>query len=1044
MAAADERDILAVAEAIADETPVNWEATPPTDPRLAGLRAIASVAAAFRDAAQHAEQDASTESNEPILFTWGHLQVRERIGGGSFGDVYRAWDPLLERDVALKLWRSDEGPVGSGGKRFLHEARLLARVRHPNVLNVHGVEHHDGRAGLWTDLIEGESLEERLAGGGVLGAEEAALVGVDLCRALAAVHEAGLIHGDIKAANVLRERGGRIVLADFGAGMAVASRIRDGACGTPLAMAPEVLRGAAPTRSSDLYSLGVLLYRLVSGRYPLEPETLGQLLEDHHAGARVPLADRRPDLPLAFTEAVERAIAPDPEDRFRSAGEMERALARALPENGHDTPSASSWWPWRWLAMGAGAAVLGAVAYLAVVSQRPSLSPGRVKALAVLPFRATGGVDPDYLGPGLAETLAERLRSLPGLSVSPDRTVARLAGATADVQAAGQALGVAALVIGSVETRERHARLTLELVHARDGSTLWRTLVTGDASGMTAIGDEATKRLARALRRELPAAAGDSASGRAVRHEAHHAWLAGRRYTAIRTGEALERAIVAFERSIHHDPDFAPAHAGLARAWGLMATVEPPREPPPQAWARARHAALRALVLDPGLASAHAALADIAFRCDWEWAVAEREFLRAIELEPASAEILASYAELLSVTGRHEEAIVAARRALAQESDSAPVRVSAGSVFLEAGRFDEAVAELQAATGLEPSYAAAYNVLGAVYEEKGRYAEAVGQWQNGLTLSGTGLEDVADLGRVFDSSGMTGVWHWRLARLEAQSRRGYTSPALIARAHAALGHRSEALAWLARAVEERDERFLRVKEEPAFDDIRLEPAFAALRERLTLDAAVPAVAASSPDSVSTASARPPTIEAALYRNRDGRSESLANGSTVHPGDRLFLAITCAEPVHLYVFNEDRNGSLFVLFPLPELELANPLPARQRHRLPGQRDGIGQDWVVTSAGGRETILVVAARRPLPELEREILQLRAADAGRPVQRIERPMPDVVALRGVGGLAASTPPASSRPGSRLTQLAASLAERALRGEAWLREFVLESSML
>jgi serine/threonine-protein kinase len=1043
MAAADEGEVLAVAEAVADQTPVDWEETPLTDPRLAGLRGIAAVAAAFRDAAQHAEREGQPEIRESMLFTWGHLQVRERIGGGSFGDVYRAWDPVLERDVALKLWRSNDGPAGSGGKRFLHEARLLARVRHSNVLTVHGVEHHDGRAGLWTDLIDGESLEERLAGGGPLGAEEAALVGVDLCRALSAVHEAGLIHGDIKAANVLRERGGRIVLADFGAGTAAASNMRSGACGTPLAMAPEVLRGGAPTPSSDLYSLGVLLYRLVSGRHPFEPETLGQLLEEHHKGSRVPLADRRPDLPLAFTEAVERALEPAPVDRFRSAGEMERALARALPENGYGARPTSSWWPWRWLAAGAGVAAVAAVAYLAVVSHRPSLAPGRVRALAVMPFHATGGVDAEYLGPGLAETVAERLRSVPGLSVSPNRSVERLASGTVDVQAAGDVLGVAALVVGTVETEDQRTRLTLELVHARDGSTVWRTVIDGEAAELAAIGDEAARRLARALRLELPrAAATDSAARPAQRPEARHAWLAGQRFVAVRTGEALERAIVAFERSIHLDPDFAAAHAGLARAWGLMATVEPPREPPPQAWARARHAALRALVLDPGLAAAHASLAEIAFRCDWEWAAAEREFLRAIELEPYSAESWASYAELLSVAGRHEEALAASRQALARESDSAPVRVSAGAVLLEAGRFDQALAELQAATRVEPSYAAAYTALGAVYEEKGMYAEAVGQWQNGLTLSGADAEEVADLGRVFASSGMTGVWHWRLARLEARSRRSYASPALIARAHAALGHRSQAMAWLARAVEERDERFLRVKEEPAFDDLRLDPAFAALRDRLMLDAAAPAVAAASAPATNAPN-RPPSIEAALYRNREGRSESLANGSTVHPGDRLFLAVTCAEPVHLYVLNEDRNGSLFVLFPLPDLELSNPLPGRQRHRLPGQRAGVGQDWVVTSAGGRETILVVAARRPLPELEREIEQLRAADAGRPVQRIERPMPEVVALRGVGGLAASTPPAASRPGSRLTRLASSLAERASRGEAWLREFVLESSM-
>ena len=245
-----------------------------------------------------------------VLFTWGHLQVLQKLGEGSFGEVYRAFDPVLERDVALKLRRAEQ-PEGVVGRRaILDEARRLARVRHPNVLTVHGADVHDGRVGLWTDLISGQTLEERLRQDGPLGAHEAALICIELCDALAAVHAQGLTHGDVKAANIMRERGGRVVLMDFGAVTEVPRCGSGGGAtlGTPLVMAPEVLRGETPGTTADLYSLGVLLYRLVSGRYPVEAESVQELCEKHARGESVPLADRRPDLPTAFLEVVDRAL----------------------------------------------------------------------------------------------------------------------------------------------------------------------------------------------------------------------------------------------------------------------------------------------------------------------------------------------------------------------------------------------------------------------------------------------------------------------------------------------------------------------------------------------------------------------------------------------------------------------------------------------------------------------------------------------------------------------------------------------------------------
>ncbi|MGV8041319.1 MAG: serine/threonine-protein kinase [Thermoanaerobaculaceae bacterium] len=335
--------LLDLAGRVADGTPVDWPASTPSpelDETLRNLQALEAVATAFR--ACRSDEDAAVAGSEPSvpgekrpapLFVWGHLEVLEKLGEGSFGEVYRARDPVLDREVALKLRRAASSEGLAAQAAFLDEARRLARVRHPNVLTVYGADVHDGRAGLWADLIEGQTLEERLAQEGPLGAHEAALAGIELCDALAAVHAQGLTHGDLKAANVMRERGGRLVLMDFGSVTEVPRCGGVGATmGTPLVMAPEALRGETPGVTADLYALGVLLYRLVSGRYPVEAESLAELCGKHARAESVPLSDRRSDLPTAFLEVVERALAPSPEGRYPSAGAMRQGLGASLKQ----------------------------------------------------------------------------------------------------------------------------------------------------------------------------------------------------------------------------------------------------------------------------------------------------------------------------------------------------------------------------------------------------------------------------------------------------------------------------------------------------------------------------------------------------------------------------------------------------------------------------------------------------------------------------------------------------------------------------------------
>ncbi len=413
----DNGPLLEVAKAVCDGSHVDWDkesaANEQLRRKLDRLRVLEAVAAAHRAPDITDEAKASTDpgvigialsaastqpapspSSAQLPAQWGPLRIVEKLGQGGFGEVYRAYDPTLQREVALKLRRPDKQGAGHGSGRFVDEARRLARVRHPNVLVVHGADMHEGRVGLWTDLLEGKTLEQCLLEQGPFGAHEAALVGIDLCRALAAVHAAGLIHRDVKTSNVMREKGGRIVLMDFGSVSEIAEA--DGAgdngkiSGTPLAMAPEVLlRGEAPRPSADIYALGVLLYRLVSGRFPIEAANLSELRDKLSRGDSVALRDARPDLPTAFVQAVETALDVDPQRRFASAGAMERAMVAAIgsPASLREpslVPHPLWKRPWIW-ASGVATAVLTAflLAHL----------PGGTYSVEMSLFRQAGGAD---------------------------------------------------------------------------------------------------------------------------------------------------------------------------------------------------------------------------------------------------------------------------------------------------------------------------------------------------------------------------------------------------------------------------------------------------------------------------------------------------------------------------------------------------------------------------------------------------------------------------------------------------------------------------
>jgi eukaryotic-like serine/threonine-protein kinase len=340
------QDLLdSVAKAVSDGSAVNWDEAdseandPQTRAMLRHLRVVAEIADLHRKTAgdERSNPNLSFTADAPphvpvnVSDTWAHLTLREIIGRGAYGTVYRAWDPQLDRDVALKL--IPEAADRHYAALVIEEARLMARVHHPNVVTVYGATRADGCVGLWMELIEGQTLEQILQDRGRFSAREAALIGCDVCEALAAVHSAGLLHRDVKAHNVMRDRNGRIVLMDFGAGREKTlpgETPVSGLAGTPLYMAPELFSGGPATVRSDVYSTGVLLYRLVTGRVPISARSLEEVRQAHLTGDVRRLRDERSDLPSAFVQIIERALSPEPARRFESAGAFEMALTGLL------------------------------------------------------------------------------------------------------------------------------------------------------------------------------------------------------------------------------------------------------------------------------------------------------------------------------------------------------------------------------------------------------------------------------------------------------------------------------------------------------------------------------------------------------------------------------------------------------------------------------------------------------------------------------------------------------------------------------------------
>ncbi len=748
--------------------------------------------------------------------TISRYRVLERLGAGGMGEVYRAHDERLARDVALKMLR----PATAGGRvdrdRIRAEARTLSQLNHPGISTVYDVESSDGLEFLVLELVEGETLDQVLRRGPL---PEAVIrdYGAQVASALAAAHDRGIVHRDLKPANIMISPSGRVKLLDFGlaqhCGTTAAAETTDGTdsnllVGTLAYMSPEQMLGSSLDGRSDLYSLGVVLYEMATGRRPFETELATALIND--TLNTVPRAPRHgaPALSDDLSRLILTLLAKDPGQRPESAA----AAASALRGDAGSVlaPGASS---------PAGAARVERT----------------INSLAVLPLaNLSGDTEQEFFADGMTEELILNLAKLRALRVVSRTSVMQFKGGRAAVPEIARALGVDAIVEGSVIRAGDRVRITAQLIDARDDRHLWAQSYERDLRDVLALQSEVARAIADEIRVQvLPLEKVRLDRALPVDPVAYEEYLRGRFHWNRRTEEGALKALECFERSIARDPGYARAYAGLADAYETLGIYE--YLPPHEAFPRAEAAVTRALALDDSLAEAHVSLGSHRFNARWDWPGSIASYRRAFAIEPNSVAAHHWYSDLLSALGRSDEAIAEAKVAQSLDPLSLTVNTSVGLHLLYARRFEESIAAQERTLELDPSFAPALRSLGGALEQAGRFDEAIAAYERANTILPGEISAKALLTHAYAVSGRTGKARELLAELKAASGTRYVAAYTLAAIHVGLGEHDAALELLDRGWRERDRGMAWLKVSPRFDPVRGHPLFQEILRRLRLD-----------------------------------------------------------------------------------------------------------------------------------------------------------------------------------------------------------------
>ena len=758
----------------------------------------------------------------------GRYHIVERLGEGGMGSVYRASDPRLERDVALKVLHEDPDPGrGIDRRRQLRlEARALSRLMHPNIATLFDLDSDDGVDFLVLEYVPGHTLAHLLESG-PLPEARARAIALEVSEALEAAHEHGVVHRDLKPGNIILNPRGRAKVLDFGlarfqgSSTATMSTLKtadpvERFAGTMPYMAPEQIRGERTDARTDVWALGVIMHEMCAGARPFAGTDYSQLLYRIVHEAAPALRTLRPGVSPAYAAIVARCLEKDPARRFADAASLRRAL------RGDDS---------------AGALAVPEIMDAAPASAEP-VSGGaiRIRSLAVLPLANRSG-DPaqEFFVDGMTDALIADLAQIAALRVISRTSAMRFKGSDKPLPEIARDLHVDGIVEGSALLAGGRVRITVTLIEAATDRSLWAKSYERELTDILTLQSEVARAIAEEVRVQVTPEERTRLEPKGpVNPAAHVAYLQGRYLWNRWNTESFRLSLERYREAIEADPGYALAWAGLADSYATLGNTN--AMAPAEAYVKAREAAERGLALDPSLAELHASLAYVHRFHDWDWARAERGFLRALELNPGYATGRRWYAQFLSGLGRHGEAIAEAERALELDPLSLVIHTAVGDVLFYARRYERAVSYYRRCVELDATFGPGHTDMARALEHLGRHDEAIAEFLLGVGHTpGAGMPASTGLATLLAAAGRREEAGAMIAALIERSQAAYVSPYGIASAYAVAGENAKALDWLERAYEQRDGTLVWIKVHPRMDGLRAEPRFRELLSKMKLD-----------------------------------------------------------------------------------------------------------------------------------------------------------------------------------------------------------------
>jgi serine/threonine-protein kinase len=795
--------------------------------------------------------------------TISHYKILEKLGEGGMGVVYKADDLKLKRTVALKFLPHHLTANSVEQARFLQEAQAASGLNHPHVCTIYDIAEEGGQQFIVMEYVDGTTLRQKIAGPASQGhpaidVKDTVNYAVQIGEALQEAHGKGIVHRDIKADNIMVNSRNQVKVMDFGLAKLKGSMKltrTSSTIGTLGYMAPEQIRGGEVDVRSDIFSFGIVIYEMLTGRLPFRGEHEAAMMYAILNEQPEPMEKYRPEISSELGRIVNRAMEKDPEDRYQSAADIVSELRRfqkqstrverppttgvAAPGSKSPAPpiQASEASPKRRQLIVSGSVLgilaLGAVVYFMFI---PKAQPEktRIDSIAVLPFTNVGA-DPntEYLSDGISENIINALSRLQKLRVIPRSTVFHYKGKEADPQTVGNELKVRAVLTGRVVQRGDNLNIQAELVDIQSQSQLWGEQYNRKVADLLSVQDEISRDIAAKLQLQLSGEEEKKLTRRPTENpEAYQLYLKGRFYWSKRSAGDIQKGIEFFQQAIDKDPTYALAYAGLADCYAVLPQYSglPSTEIVP----RAREAAQKALKIDSTLADAHNTLAFVLEELDWDFTASEAEYKRAIELNPDYPTAHHWYSILLAQLVRNDEAIGEAERAYQLDPLSVIINNLRAVTWYWKGEYDRADKLQRKTLELDSTSGVGHLTMGHIDLQRHMVPEALAEYEKAVRIFGRRVEPLAGLGYAYAVDGQRSKAMDVIGELKQLGEKGFDPTVPIAVVNLGLGQKEECFAWLEKAYQARSGWILTLQTDRRFDSIRGDPRFASLVKRVGL------------------------------------------------------------------------------------------------------------------------------------------------------------------------------------------------------------------